>query len=649
MAGQLSVEGALVLGLDFSLRDCTLGPSIAIAPETTAPQRRRATRQRFAEAAREWARRLEGSVNARPGVAFALLTACYVVAVYGLSRTKLLWLDELITLHIAQLPNAHAIWDALARGADPNPPLIHLLVHASRRLFGEGEFALRLPAVIGYWIGAASLFAFLRRRIPGTWAIAGTVLSMAMAAFDYSYESRSYALFYGFAMAAVWCWSETADRHNSAVRRRVSLAGMALALALGICTNYFAVLAFLPIAGGELARTWRKAADRRLEFGLESVASWSAAFLRTIDWRVWAAMFAALLPLLAFRSLIAHSIAEFAPYAWNKVSLDQVTDSYTEMVEMALYPILALLLFWFSIRVMSSMCAGCRARIRPRWVGELATESRSTRPAVAPYEAVAVFLLMAYPILGYIVASVHGGMLSPRFVIPVCFGFAIAGVLAAYRVFGRFAGVGVMMLCACAAWFVARECFVGYWYVEQKQCFYKVLHTLPEAEATVPAGAPIVIPDPLLALTFRHYAPRDLAERVVFPVDFPAIRLYRGDDSPEENLWAGRGWLYSLRVVPLADFQRTAGEYVIIASDGNWMDQDLLHHRYPLWRLPINTRAAAIGGFTPLCHGTPVFYRAVGDAYFRDHPAVTPVEFHVAKNLPSGKLTPAEGGPFPDK
>jgi hypothetical protein len=202
------------------------------------------------------------------------------------------------------------------------------------------------------------------------------------------------------------------------------------------------------------------------------------------------------------------------------------------------------------------------------------------------------------------------------------------------------------MLVACLAWFVARECYVGYWYVEQRQSFYKVLNTLPQAEAKVPAGSPIVIADPLLALTFMHYAPADVAKRVVFPVDFPAIRLYRRDDSPEENLWAGRGWLYQLPVVPLAELQHEAYEYVMIASDGNWMDQDLIHHRYPLWRLPINTRAGAIGGFTPLMHGTPVFYRAVGDEYFRTHSAAAPIPFQLAVNLPSGRLTAADNALF---
>jgi 4-amino-4-deoxy-L-arabinose transferase-like glycosyltransferase len=587
-------------------------------------------------------RQLESWVNARPAIAFALLTVFYFIAVCALSSTKLLWLDELITLHIASLPDAHAIWGALARGADPNPPLTHLLVHASRAVFGEHELALRLPAIVGYWLGLVSLFAFLRRRIPGTWALAGTVLSMAMAAFDYSYESRSYGIFYGLAMAAVLCWSLTVE-NGSATQRRLSLAGMGVALALGICTNYFAVLAFLPVAAGELVRTYQRAAENRFEHGTNRSMT---GILRAIDWRVWLTIIAAALPLLAFRKLIASSIALFAPYAWNKVSLDQVTDSYTEMVEMVLYPMLAILAFWIVMRLLSRICDGCRARVRPRWIGELASEARWTRGAVPLHEAAAILFLMAYPFLGYLVASIHGGMLSPRFVIPVCFGFAIAGVLAAFRIFRGIPGAGAVMLCACLAWFVARECYVGYWYVEQKQCFYKVLNTLPQAEATVPPGSPIAIADPLLALTFMHYAPKDVAARVVFPVDFPAIRLYRRDDSPEENLWAGRGWLYHLPVVPLAQFQHGANEYVVIASDGNWMDQDLIHHRYPLWRLPINTRAGAIGGFTPLMHGTPVFYRAVGDQYFRTHPAAAPIPFQLAKNLPSGKLTAAEGGAF---
>jgi 4-amino-4-deoxy-L-arabinose transferase-like glycosyltransferase len=575
---------------------------------------------------------------------FAALTLLYVAAVSGLSSLKLLWLDELITLHIARLGSFGAIWHALARGADPNPPMTHLLVALCRRVFGEQEFALRLPAMVGYWLGVLSLFLFLRRRLPGVWAVSGALLSMTMGAFEYSYESRSYGIFYGLCMVGVLCWTEAVDPANSAPRRCAALLGMTVALAAGISTNYFAVLAFFPVAAGELTRTLLRAAESRQDG--TGLGGWGSAIQRAFDLRVWSALFVAALPLVAFRHMISTSIAQFAPFAWNKVSTDQVFDSYTQMVETMLWPLLGLMGLVILVSALSGLCANCRAGLRPRWLGDMASEARTTRAAVPPHEAAAILFLMAYPILGYAVASIRGGMMSPRFVIPVCFGFAIAGVLAVFRLFRNVPGTGAVLLCFCLAWFVARESYVGYWYMEQKQSFYKVLNTLPQAEALVPAGSPIAIPDPLMALTFQHYAPPELARRVVFPVDFPAIRLYRHDDSPEENLWAGRGWLYTLSVIPLSEFQRDAGAYVMIGSDGNWMDLDLLHHRYPLERLPINTRAGAIGGFTPLNHGPPVFYRTYGDAYFREHPGPAPVPFELKKTLPTGTLTAAEGGPF---
>ncbi len=579
--------------------------------------------------------RIERWINLHPATSFLLLTLGYGGIVCSLSFMKLLWLDELITLHIARLGSMHAIWNALALGADPNPPLTHVLVMASRKLFGEHELALRLPAMVGYWIGPLSLFLFLRRRLTATWALAGTMLSMTMGAFEYSYESRSYGIFYGFAMAAIYCWSVNADKEAGSRSRKLALWGMVMALAAGLCTNYFSVLAFLPIAGGEFVRTF--------------LARHEAGWLRVVRWQVWLGMLVAALPLVAFRPLIQRSIAQFTPYAWNKVSWGQVEDSYTEMVEMILFPLLGLMLFSLIIVLLGRICSHCRAAIRPSWIGRLAGEQaqRWREPTLPAHEVAAVVLLMMYPILGYCIASMRGGMLSPRFVIPVCFGFAIAGVVAAARVFGHLREAAGVALLFCVAWVVARESVIGYWYMEQKQCFYKVLATLPEGGY---ATEPIVVADPLMALTFQHYAPPEMVRRAVFPVDFPSIRLYRGEDSPEENLWVGKGRWYNLPIVPLADFQRSAGQYLIVASDGNWLVQDLMRHRYPVERLAINTRAGAIGGFTPLSHGAPVFYSSVGDKFLSETGyKVQPIPFRVKENLPTAGLGSADWAPFKDR
>jgi hypothetical protein len=624
---QKTTESLSSSDADFCTHSLFLGPCFLGSIATTLLQRRP-----LILAARLNLQRTSRWIDEHAWPAFLLLTFAYGCVVVSLSSLKLLWLDELITLHIARLGSAKEIWSALAQGADPNPPLTHLLVMECRRLFGEREIALRLPAMVGYWIGMLSLFLFLRRRVTATWALAGTVMSMAMGAFEYSYESRSYAIFYGLAMLAVSCWSVAVDRGAGLAARRLSLAGMVMALAGGLCTNYFSVLAFLPIAGGELVRTVRA---RRM-------GGWGWA----IDGNVWMGMAIAMLPLLAFRRLIQRSIAQFAPYAWNKVSLDQVGDSYTEMVEVILYPLLGLMVFAGLVMLLGQFCAHCRASMRPRWMGRLATEQARSRwgGTLPVHEATAAFLLMAYPFLGYCVASIRGGMLSPRFVIPVCFGFAIAGITACFRAFGHWREAGAVVLFCCVAWFVAREAVVSYWYLEQKRSFYKVLQHMPEGEY---AHAPIVIADPLMVLTFQHYAPAEMRHRIVFPIDFPAVRLYRREDSPEENLWAGRERWYGVPILPLADFQRSAGRYLIVASDGNWLVQDLLKHRYPVERLAINTRAGAIGGFTPLNHGTPVFYASVGDRFLAETGyRSVPIPFERKGNLPAAKLGPAEWGPF---
>lgn len=565
--------------------------------------------------------RLTRAIRLAPWPAFFALTLLYVVAVAALSHLKLLWLDELITLHLARLGSVAAICRALTIGADPNPPVTHILVHLCRSLFGEREIALRLPATVGYWIGLVSLFTYLRRRLPAEWALAGTVLSMTMAAFDYSFESRSYGIFYGLAMLAFLGWSRAVDSMRSPTSRYLWLLVMMAALTAGISTNYFAVLAFLPIVAGELVRLRSGDLNQDPRRNL----------LHAGTWQVSVALAIAISPLfLVYLPWIQRAIAEFAPHAWNKVSIDQVFDSYTQMVESILYPLLAL----FAV-------AGFRRFYRSRESRVRSLPVQDTPRILPLHETVGVFCFMLYPFLGYVVASIWGGMLSPRFVIPVCFGFAIGGTVTLYRLVERSPIAGPAFLCFVLAWFAARESFVGYQYAEQKQSFYKVVDRLPLAFEGLPEDTPLAVPDPLMALTFQHYAPPEYTSRMVIPVDFPAIRRFRKEDSPEQNIWAARS-LYSLRIIPLATFQATAGQYIILASDRNWLLQDLDRHHYPEHRLPINTRAGAIGGFTPLSHGLPAFYLADGDAAAEAStaPGQLPVPFRLADNLPEAPDLP---------
>src|SRR5258708_35157970 len=146
------------------------------------------------------------------------------------------------------------------------------------------------------------------------------------------------------------------------------------------------------------------------------------------------------------------------------------------------------------------LCSHCRASMRPRWLANLATRQALFPQASFPlHEAVAAFLLMLYPFLGYLIASIHGGMLSPRFVIPVCLGFAIAGIAVGYRILGHLRYARIAALCLSSALFLGRVCTVGFIYRQQTQCFYQVLHRLPAASG----NKPIVVADPLMVLTLH--------------------------------------------------------------------------------------------------------------------------------------------------
>jgi hypothetical protein len=584
-------------------------------------------------------------LDAHPAMAFAALSCLYFAVVFAQSSVKLMWLDELITLHLARLGSFHDLWHALAMGADPNPPVTYVLVHWCRQMLGDHEWAYRLPAAIGCWAGLASLFAFLKRRMCGSWATFGCLVWMSMAAIDYGFESRSYGIFYGLAMVAFLCWSITSDASRSVAIRWLALVGMTGALAAGISTNYFAVLAFLPPAAGELVRTIVRGRRPRPGSPTEFRKSRRARrfrILSAIDLRVWIAFAIAASPLLLYRPLIARSIAQFSPYAWNKVSIDQVFDSYTEMVEIILYPILALLVVagvvFFNKDRVRSLCRDCRSRVLPRWVNGVLAPYLGKVP-LPPREAAGVFVFMAYPICGYIIASIRGGMLSPRFVIPVCYGFAIAATIVSRYLFRNVRHAPVVLLCIACAWFLSREAVVGYWYKQQKDSFYKVLRTLEAERGRMPANAPIAVPDPLLALTLRHYAPQDLAQKIVFPIDFPAVRYFRHDDSPEENLWAGKKILYSMPILSLAEFQQRSGQYLILAGKGNWLLQDLEKHRYSFTRLPVDTNATELGGFTPLSRGEPELYLADGDRSLalRSQYGRLPAPFKVSQNVPEAK------------
>ena len=103
-----------------------------------------------------------------------LFTILYsVVTVFHAVRR--FWYDELFTYYTARLPDLHAIWASIKDGCDLNPPLLYIATRISHSVFGYGEIATRLPAMLGYLLMCFSLFIFVGRRSGRTYGMAAMV------------------------------------------------------------------------------------------------------------------------------------------------------------------------------------------------------------------------------------------------------------------------------------------------------------------------------------------------------------------------------------------------------------------------------------------------------------------------------------------
>jgi len=502
------------------------------------------------------------------------LAGFYLAIACAQAATKLLWTDELITLAVARQGSSAAIWRALAAGADPNPPLMHWLVLHATRSFGQSALAVRLPAILCVLLALVCQWTILRRWVAPGFAAAGCLAFMATRGFDYSYDARSYAPLMGFAMASLACWLTACDHQESPrdwppqnLPRLAALAGMAAALALGLSSNYYGVLAFLPIAAGEAVRIARM---RRIEPG------------------TWLAMVAAALPLLAFRPLIRHNLAEFGPHAWNRPQAGMIVSSYLELVEGVFWPVLGLALY--------AVWKARRARA-PQPAATYPGSAPSAPPR--PYESAALLVLLLYPILGYLIALGGHGMISPRCVAPVCCGFGMAAALLGARLFAASPRAGLILLCCALVWVTARESACAFVLAQQRSAFF----ALRDAIAARPASQPILVADSLFVLPLAHYASEPVRARIVFPIDVAAIHALEADDSGEQNLWAGRGGLFPFPIVPYDSTLLSSPSFTVIARPNGWLAQSLTRDGFQLSAAAREQPWDQLGGiFTPMAH-----------------------------------------------
>jgi uncharacterized membrane protein len=167
------------------------------------------------------------------GAAAAALGAALVVRFV---TTSPLWLDEALSVHIAELPYGDV---AEALRHDGHPPLYYWLLHAWMSLVGDGDVAVR--ALSGILAVAALPLAWVAgRRVGGArtgWA-AVAVLAWSPYAVRYATETRMYSLVTLLVFVGLLVVRRAVEERRAPLPRLVALAALTGAL---LVTQYWSM------------------------------------------------------------------------------------------------------------------------------------------------------------------------------------------------------------------------------------------------------------------------------------------------------------------------------------------------------------------------------------------------------------------------
>jgi hypothetical protein len=456
-----------------------------------------------------------------------VLLLVYLAITGVLAHYRLFWNDELFTVYIARIPSVSGIWAFLATGVEQTPPTFHLLTRLVMHTLGEHHLTVRLPSILAMGMMGICLFVVVSRHTSTAYGLIAMLFPFFTQAFLYAYEARPYALVLAFSAGSLLCWQSATEGH----RRTLSLVGLAANLAAGLCSHYYAVLAFLPLVAGEVARSFAR---------------------RRVDRAVWLAFCAATIPLFAFLPLLmaGHKLAGtfWAPPRWQ-----YMVGFYQNVLSPAAVPFL-LTVFVLTFYALAR-----------------ATARRGRMPPVAPppprHEVLAAFGYLAIPAVATLLAKLITGAFTDRYALPAVLGLAMIVSWGAFHLLDGRATMGALLAILLVGWFVV---FVGIapalqlrQDVSEQRAVYHFLQT------AAPGNMPIVIAGPHAFFQMTYYAPPTLAPRLVYLVDPTAALHYLGTDTVDLGI-REFGRRTTLQVEPYRAYLSTHPRFLLYADRGPW-------------------------------------------------------------------------------
>lgn len=174
---------------------------------------------------------------------FVIVVATSFVVRWRAAGADGLWLDEAVSLHVAQQPvSITTLW----ANDDPTPPLYYLLLCGWTRLFGDSLETARLLSVLLATATTALVFDLGRRHFSAeTGLIAAALYAGSRLQIHYGHELRCYAL------AGLLCVASF-DLFFSLAKRPAwpTALGIAVVNAALLWTHYLTIFALTAQAGG---------------------------------------------------------------------------------------------------------------------------------------------------------------------------------------------------------------------------------------------------------------------------------------------------------------------------------------------------------------------------------------------------------------
>lgn len=186
------------------------------------------------------------------GVALAVVAG---VALRTFTRSEL-WLDEALTVHLAEVPFSR-LPEVLRR--DGAPPLYYALLHGWIRVFGDGNEAVRLMSAL-FSVVTLPLAYRAGRRLGGPVVGVGALVLLATSPFAirYATEARMYALVALLVTAGWLALVNALERPRPTMLLAVGAVSGALLL-----THYWSFHLLAVTGAGLLLAAWRRVDRRR--------------------------------------------------------------------------------------------------------------------------------------------------------------------------------------------------------------------------------------------------------------------------------------------------------------------------------------------------------------------------------------------------